>query len=816
MKYLNKREEFLNNLNNLNISTLNEDVNNSGPFANDIPWNDSLLGRLINSTLRKVNIGIGLNRIKSVSNRLKEAFDDLLIGSSIATLDDQDKEQYQSVIIFTFLYNLEKAVNEMDKNSTTIDEIMKLTINAIDETKKSDIKDKDELLIKLNEWLDFLNSLSKGQKVGDIGVKDNYKFNLNNFKSVLRIIGLYGQMKSKRADKVIPHLANKKSFRRGTLTDTEKADRLQKDLNPTTKSDRNNVNSNSDEYTLTESTVSINGALESLYTYVTGQVEAKELTNFLKYTPEQQSGSKFKSSINKIYSYIRKKVGINESLDRLLTMPEKLGDKIITLYQISKTRANGDFDTISDSLKDEIAIFNSTMKAVLYPDLQIGKRNEEVFSYGDFIKEADESVVTKLKDNTLSEKIQDWWSKKMDLNKWLMDKTEVEKVRTNLDKKLEQNKDSIVINGIDPIIEIVKIFNRAYKLHTTQVIPTGRSGGKVSNKTFREYTSFGNGTPENAGSSGGPYRNNKIFNYWEDTVLDIKKETKYQKIFRGETTLKTEDGKIIKNAGKNLLKFMSDMIEGDELYKTRPGSEKGVQAKFLEKYFGYTEKDGKLTFTDSEGDEIAEVANNIKTTELVFSKSYIPFKENKELENTFFASNITKDGVDRQIYFYIQQIDNTYLYMTYCSSFFFIKNYITRTGVSIRGDIKGDLPLGILMEKTNDGKEYIIKGVRVKISDFIQSDGKFILNDNFNVKYITKFDSRVNNPSTKASLSTKEDEVNFNQFYTLCQKVKYESGKEGLKRFKIRKNTTDIIREVGGFPNIKESNDISKTSITKS
>ena len=42
--------------------------------------------------------------------------------------------------------------------------------------------------------------------------------------------------------------------------------------------------------------------------------------------------------------------------------------------------------------------------------------------------------------------------------------------------------DDIVIQGLDPVLEIVKVFNRAYKLHTTQVIPTGRSGGKVSNK----------------------------------------------------------------------------------------------------------------------------------------------------------------------------------------------------------------------------------------------------------------------------------------------------------------------------------------------
>jgi hypothetical protein len=73
-------------------------------------------------------------------------------------------------------------------------------------------------------------------------------------------------------------------------------------------------------------------------------------------------------------------------------------------------------------------------------------------------------------------------------------KDDVEQLKSDFDKKIEQTKDSIIISDIDPVIEICKIFNRAHKLHTTQVIPSGRNNGKVSNMTFREYTSFGGGT----------------------------------------------------------------------------------------------------------------------------------------------------------------------------------------------------------------------------------------------------------------------------------------------------------------------------------
>jgi hypothetical protein len=65
-----------------------------------------------------------------------------------------------------------------------------------------------------------------------------------------------------------------------------------------------------------------------------------------------------------------------------------------------------------------------------------------------------------------------------------LSKDDVEQLKSDFDKKIEQTKDSIIISDIDPVIEICKIFNRAHKLHTTQVIPSGRNNGKVSNMTF--------------------------------------------------------------------------------------------------------------------------------------------------------------------------------------------------------------------------------------------------------------------------------------------------------------------------------------------
>ncbi len=116
MRYLDKRDEFLKrslnkvdsykSLENSPLVTINESSENSGPFANDIPWGDSLLGRLINSTIRKAKIGMNLGRIKLVAKRLEYAFEDLLGSSAEAQLSDEDKKNLIKIKIFSFIENL--------------------------------------------------------------------------------------------------------------------------------------------------------------------------------------------------------------------------------------------------------------------------------------------------------------------------------------------------------------------------------------------------------------------------------------------------------------------------------------------------------------------------------------------------------------------------------------------------------------------------------------------------------------------------------------------------------------------------------------
>jgi hypothetical protein len=173
------------------------------------------------------------------------------------------------------------------------------------------------------------------------------------------------------------------------------------------------------------------------------------------------------------------------------SITKEISDRFFYLYKLTNVKKDGSFDGFSEDMIAAIAKFNETMSQILNTDSKIENKSENInlMRYSSFIKVYEADDVSE----SIS-KIQEWWNNNMDIEKWLLSKDDVEQLKSDFDKKIEQTKDSIIISDIDPVIEICKIFNRAHKLHTTQVIPSGRNNGKVSNMTFREYTSFGGGT----------------------------------------------------------------------------------------------------------------------------------------------------------------------------------------------------------------------------------------------------------------------------------------------------------------------------------
>jgi hypothetical protein len=966
MKYLSNRDEFLKRSiikideyrTTEDNSSINEEAD-SGPFANDIPWNDSLLGRLINSTIRKAKVGANLVRIKQVAKRLNGAFEDLLARSAEGQLTKEELAQKNKITIYKFLEALQKSVesgekvyliknltdlairdfkqfievtpadelavdktdleklvkqledfrkflddfnddegvdyDEEEEVKTEVDDspggddepakeeedaekirelfytttitLLKSVVSLCDviKTKKIDTSDSStnqpepaeqqktttvatkepvkaeevtaERFFYENESLPIFESKVDPKEVKSINAwkKVNNAYNKSGIGNmVVRIQDLIKNSESGSNVELYKKTINKIGYQVVSNEQTIGKNLLSLDalvkeeLNPDSENDipkaislfGNVILAFKGDMNIATKLVEANQPIKD---FITSYDKLKELLPKLKaIKPEENKAttSEIKGEndieLGKSYKYTNKKGEIKDVL---------AVDKDTVVYPGPDKKYLTSDDKKGDALsgKEFISVATDKSAGSFAVDPTKLKKESKLFRYFDFINEAeegqsvedvqgDETATTNKGEEvsdpvkkTTAQEIKDYWEKNINIKSYVMTRTEVERTQIALEKA---SKNNIVIQGLDPIIEIVKVFNRAYKLHTTQVIPTGRSGGKVSNKTFREYTSFGSGTPDSAGAQGGPYRNNVIFDQWENAVQEIKKQTRFQKIFRQETTLKTEEGNIIKDAGRNLLKFMNDMLDGDTLYKTKDG--KGKQAEFIEKYFGATDAE-KLPLYISEKDkkEVPETANSMpKARDLSFKKESFKFENYSDLVGTFFY--IQNDG--KKFFFYIQEVDGEYVYVTYCRSWFFFKNYISKSAISLEKSIP------VKDDEKDGGKQYIIKATRIKLTDLIKNDGQFVLNGDYKVKYLTKYSDDKNNAGAASALSADDKDDKFligSEKGTLCEVGKDENGKDVTKRFKLEnKNIGEVIRSVGGFPVVKADN-INKTYFTK-
>jgi hypothetical protein len=253
---------------------------------------------------------------------------------------------------------------------------------------------------------------------------------------------------------------------------------------------------------------------------------------------------------------------------------------------------------------------------------------------------------------------------------------------------------------------------------------------------------------------------------------------------------------------------MNDMLDGDTLYKTRDG--KGKQADFIEKYFGATDAEKlPLYLSEKDKEEVTNAANIMpKAKTLSFEKEPLKFEKFNELSQTFFS--IQSEG--KKIFFYIQEVDAEYAYVTYCRSWYFFKNYISKSGISLTGS------LPVNDDEKNENKQYIIKATRIKLAELIGNDGQFKLNGDYKVKYLTKYNDDKNNAGVTPSLSADDKDDKFiigSEKSALCEVGKDENGKDFTKRFKLsNKNIGEVIRSVGGFPAVRVDN-INKTYFTK-
>lgn len=833
MKYLSNRTEYL----TAKYKVINENVAGAGPFANDIAWGDSLLGRMLHSFARKARIGVNLVRMDSVIKRLQTQFDYLLDVSKVdgADIDEVTKHEIDMLRISILLGTLIKAIKDPESEGKDhLDEIIKTTKEIIREitrvelqTNKSEV-DREEVLVKLKDFLTELESIGTGNEINKEVKSETkesnkvpYNLYMANIKSISDLLNSYKNIKSKGAENVKSKeelqreidLSYKKKIEE--WKSSQKAMRTNNtgsNINPG-EGTRNRIRREVEAELAQESfifentnTNGILNATKSLYSYMMSSPE--NLTELVGFVSSYENKNKVSSgnfaSIKRLYDYIRK-TSISENLDSLLSNSDKLGNKIKELYNVSKS---GDFTSIQDEgLKNSLTSFNQTLSAILTHKSEVkevqNNNESRLLKYKSFRKvfESEEEITqdtnTKEEDEyryDLSIPWNKYFSEKY-LRKWAVTEELQKKVNQKLEK-IEREGNRYVIKGIDPILEIVKIFNRSYKLHTSQTIPGSRKAGKVSNRKMGEYEYIGKGSGPNANDEGsgfkagmGPYRNIKIFTKWEDAVLDILKDSKYQVLFNEDTIIEVgdadsrmnvdystnrnknsiekgvdNDGDItktlvnkkekrgrIEGGGKVLLKFINDMLDGDTLYRGESGG--GAQKKFINTYFKVDVKTEELGFTEDELDINAKSANDTK------DETIVEFKGVKEV--------INKDGcifnINDSYHMIITGSDNDFVYVKYSKTFGNIKKYIR--GEKVRG-MKGDL-------STLDDNKTTIYYARINKDHFREIGDKKVLKLGDDLK-LKSIDLSSYNEDSIRSKSEEVEIGNIDSLYVLREK----SGKQ--------------------------------------
>lgn len=800
MKYLNKRSKFL--------SYIKED---SGPLSNDIDWGDSLLGRLINASIRKSNIALNAKRIDSLIKLLNDRFEDLRLGSIIENSEDKSiSNRINKLKISAIL----KALNEsIISDNSEVNQIISQTggsIRQIDsflvenggDVESTDEYDVDTLLINLNNFLNDLNKKEKQTSIGNNTASGNisaatYNLYLKNLNHLFNLSAI----QNGRAEKIgvpareveyvsesfdekglrnkINSLTNKmnddatpqpekevcrskieilqKNLEKLQKQGSNKSDELSTDVikNDTRKigDDKNNNAQNKEDVKQLETGDIFDfNKLKAILRPLINYLLQKDKEYIKGFTSLFGSNSKdpsiferHKQRIAKIYTSLLRQMSVNENMDIILSDSDNFAKKIALVYkQLKGKKLNS--PTLTEYVKD-IEGFVSSINDILSLSKESVENKNELFKYNSFIKEA-------VGDSThlaFQKNLPDDY-----LNEWL----NIDNLKNKLEKdfsELSKNKDNvIVIKGIDPIMDILRLFNRAYKLHTFNYIPSGRSGGKVSQMTLREYDYIGGGSaPSTAAQPGyGPWRNNKIFQKWEDAVDAILSNPDYQTIFNkstvfqaiGEKGGKPDERVNLNNdnkegGGRTLLKLINSLMDGDSLYKS------GAQSKFIREYFGVEVKD-ELTGFKNDKKEIYKLTKDIKKRDVLEFKSV---NEIKYTPRTIHSLNIIGSNETKTIYMLFQSKDNSNNYFKYSNNFYHLKKCLNSNYEIEKGDLS-------TLDYNNAEDVYYAS---VPKNEIFQKGG--------NVKFNTLSISDYNNDSnTKSNII---DMGKIDKLYTL-----YESG----------------------------------------
>lgn len=871
MRYLDSRDNYLKKVSdrrlqkqeeieNYQYKKIFENTPGSGALGNEIPWGDSLLGRLINSTLRKVQEGINTMRMSRLIARLKSHFEYMVGQSVVAQLSEEDKEQIDIYKIEIFIRALKESVDRGDKVGE-IKRICDETISGIEKielTNEENKSKKDNILEILREFREWLNQFKdsegendpekeeegegegegegQGEGEGSGSLYGLYPTMVKALKSLSLVLAYYKKVEIQSAGK---EEQSGKKLLKYVCKGGETIEGIQKDvtinkfklttdqiwainskvLQPYTekatksKLDKNKLQlskglvltlemiKESSQYLFENSPVAGSNAVGSSTPMGAGAgAKRAEVTggenhlvqafNKLKKScqilesqsekgigitskfldeitadtvvPKKEVTARAKKAITSLFIEINrflvgdKKATLNAPSDKLyenvatleekeIVIAEKIARFTVRAMQFDGENLYGGLGDLGKPLKQYIECFKLLKKAGVpkvkkeepkeeKEEKKEGSQNERtLFRYQDFYKritEAQDDKEEKEDIGSVSEKIKTYFYENFE---GLLDGLDLSEEKKNeLEKKVEglEGKRTVVINGTGPILEVMRLFNRAYKIHTKNAIPfSGRTDGKLNVITMNQWTAFGSPTGEMKGKGDGPYRNNKLFNQWEDAVYDVMKD--YELVFTEGTILKVGDF-TKKEAGSALRQLMLDLLDGEDLYKSDSrglgGEAGGAQKRALEKYFkdvpglepAEVKPDDIAVSTPDGGNDLednATIANEIKEKDVCFTfmdkiSDFPKTGRVSELEYSFFAIN-TKSPDDTR-YCFVQAVENDFVYIVYTKNFNWFRRYLESQNGAKSKIKKKDAPIN----QSSDFVSQSVFGTKISTAQF--------------------------------------------------------------------------------------------------
>lgn len=752
MRFLKNPKEF---------KYINEEFDMSGgggPLGNDINWGDSLAGRLFNSIARVSTIAIDSKRIKNITKRIKGEFDKILLNSIVT---DEIENSIQFAKISHLLGELKHSVeanNEIKKIAIQTENIISDISNLKDSKDKELENTKNKLIESLKDFLSFIKSqrVEENETEEDETEEDEKGENNNDF-DINELLELLIECTDETTRKDFKNelIENRRKFVNDiidskllkwpifTISDNKIIYRRKYQL---LKIEDNKIISFKKDFNDEENAV----------LFAIGKI-IKDMSNIL------YGNKSFKLNENEIRWFNKNIKGswvVMKSRTGKTLYKTQIGEcKGSNVVFLNKRVPNQGDTNINNLLKKGIFFKNEVVAEQFLKD-QIKKNERKVSNYKGFI------IEKKLQNDN---KIQTYFNKNISLKYWFMKESDVNKIKNNIEKS--SDKDKKIDN--DHILEAIKLFNKAYKIFTKDYIPSGRTGGAVSNRTQRKYTFIGKGSPSPGKPGYGPWRNNKLFNRFEKGIQDILKEERFKKLFNEKTTIVLGDGTEKKGGGKILLKFINDLLDGDSYYKG------GLQKKFMKEYFNIETSDD-----NNKGYKKPKKENINKNEEKKENISFVRISEIKNKEKLIYAIKT----IDKKVkYLIIIEDKNDKIFIKISNSFGHFKSYLNNKYELNRGQLnkldlkKNDVLFGRIDKKSLKNKtNFITKSDESIKFDFINlktlgtnRDKVKLKSQEIKVEQLYGLGSINNNGNlnmVKITKDTKSDERIDSNFYSKYKK----------------------------------------------